>query len=63
MLDKLEEEMFILTEDTNRRISMADSHNMTVLGMIFNVPVSIDGKVALMDFLIVDGVPVDVIVG
>lgn len=63
MSDILAEEMSITPEDTNHKINMADGNNATVLGMIADVPVSFDRKVSLMDFLLVEGVPVDIIVG
>lgn len=63
MLDKLADEISITMEDTNRKVTMAYGKNATVLGMISDVPVSFDGKVALMKFMVVDGLTVDVIVG
>lgn len=50
-------------EDTYCGINMEDDNNETFLGMISDVPVSIDGRVTLIYFLVFDMAPVDVIVG
>lgn len=63
MSSRLSTELKQTTEATYHNIKVADEKKSTTRGIVRNFPLSFSGKAVSLEFLVVEKIPVDIIIG